>query len=136
MAFKLIVIGTSLGGFHALKSVLADLPKEFPLPVVVVQHRTFDDSELFAPLLAQHIQLPVVEADDKLFQIRIPTDCGGHGPRAHPVLDNDRPSFQNRDRGGGQCVVTEDAVGSRRRYDLAEVAHEQARRSVRRAHSA
>src|SRR5437870_2355652 len=66
MPFKLIVIGTSLGGFQALKTVLADLPKDFPLPVVVVQHRSFEDSELFGPLLAQHVQLPVVEVDDKL----------------------------------------------------------------------
>ena len=66
MAFRLIVIGTSLGGFHALKTVLADLPKDFPLPIVVVQHRSFEESELFAPLLAQHVQLPVVEAHDKL----------------------------------------------------------------------
>src|SRR6267143_3700085 len=66
MPFKLIVIGTSLGGFHALKTVLADLPKDFPLPVVVVQHRSFEDSELFGPLLAQHVQLPVVEVEDKL----------------------------------------------------------------------
>ncbi len=66
MPFKLIVIGASLGGFHALKTVLADLPKDFPLPVVVVQHRSFEDSELFGPLLAQHVQLPVVEVEDKL----------------------------------------------------------------------
>src|SRR6267143_230814 len=66
MAFKLIVIGTSLGGFHALKTVLADLPKDFQLPIVVVQHRSFEESELLAPLLAQYAQLPVVEADDKL----------------------------------------------------------------------
>ena len=66
MAFRLIVIGTSLGGFHALETVLADLPKDFPLPIVVVQHRSFEESELFAPLLARHVQMPVVEADDKL----------------------------------------------------------------------
>ncbi|HYR43912.1 MAG TPA: chemotaxis protein CheB, partial [Terriglobia bacterium] len=66
MAFKLIVIGTSLGGFHALKIVLADLPRDFPLPVVVVQHRSSEESELFAPLLRQHVQMSVVEVEDKL----------------------------------------------------------------------
>jgi two-component system chemotaxis response regulator CheB len=66
MAFKLIVIGTSVGGFHALKTVLAELPKDFTLPIVVVQHRSFEESELFAPLLAQYVRLPLVEADDKL----------------------------------------------------------------------
>jgi len=66
MAYRLIVIGTSLGGFQALKTVLGDLPEDFPLPIVVVQHRSFEDSELLVPLLAQHVRMPVVEADDKL----------------------------------------------------------------------
>jgi two-component system, chemotaxis family, protein-glutamate methylesterase/glutaminase len=66
MAVRLIVIGTSLGGFHALKTVLADMPPDFPLPVVVVQHRSFDEPDLLAPLLAEHLRMPVVEAEDKL----------------------------------------------------------------------
>jgi two-component system, chemotaxis family, protein-glutamate methylesterase/glutaminase len=66
MAARLIVIGTSLGGFHALKTVLADMPPDFPLPVVVVQHRSFDEPDLLAPLLAEHLRMPVVEAEDKL----------------------------------------------------------------------
>lgn len=65
MSFEIVVVGTSLGGFHALKTVLGDLPKEFPLPILVVQHRSFEDSEAFAPLLATFVQLPVVEAEDK-----------------------------------------------------------------------
>jgi two-component system chemotaxis response regulator CheB len=65
MSFNIVVIGTSLGGFHALKTVLGDLPKDFALPIVVVQHRSFEDSEALAPLLATHVQLPVIEPDDK-----------------------------------------------------------------------
>jgi two-component system chemotaxis response regulator CheB len=65
MAFQIVVVGTSLGGFHALKSVLGGLPKDFPLPVVVVQHRSLEDSELFAPLLSTYVRLPVVEVEDK-----------------------------------------------------------------------
>ena len=65
MTFEIVVIGTSLGGFHALKTVVGDLPKDFPLPVVVVQHRRFEESELFVPLLSASVQLSVVEADDK-----------------------------------------------------------------------
>src|SRR2546426_3658020 len=65
MAFQLVVVGTSLGGGRALQSVLGELPKDFPLPVVVVQHRSFEESELFAPLLATYVRLPVVEVDDK-----------------------------------------------------------------------
>src|SRR5437016_10886940 len=65
MRFQIMVAGTSLGGFHALKTVLHGLPKDFALPVVVVQHRSFEESEPFAPLLAAYVSLPVVEIDDK-----------------------------------------------------------------------
>jgi two-component system chemotaxis response regulator CheB len=65
MAFQLIAVGTSLGGFDALKTILGALPKEFPLPVAVVQHRSPEDSEAFAPLLASYMKLPVIEVDDK-----------------------------------------------------------------------
>ncbi|HYR87399.1 MAG TPA: chemotaxis protein CheB [Terriglobia bacterium] len=65
MAFQIITIGTSLGGFHALKTLLGVLPQDFPLPVAVVQHRSFEESDIFATLLASHLQLPVLEVEDK-----------------------------------------------------------------------
>jgi two-component system chemotaxis response regulator CheB len=65
MSVRFVAIGTSLGGFHALKTILGALPRDFPLPLGVVQHRSHEDSEALAPLLAAHTQLPVVEVDDK-----------------------------------------------------------------------
>src|SRR5438046_3341990 len=65
MRFRIVVAGTSVGCFHASKTVLHGLPKDFALPVVVVQHRSFEESELFPPLLAAYVSLPVVEIDDK-----------------------------------------------------------------------
>jgi two-component system chemotaxis response regulator CheB len=65
MAFQLVAVGTSLGGFHALTTVLGALPKDFPLPIAVVQHRSQEDSEGFATLLGAHLQLPVIEVDEK-----------------------------------------------------------------------
>ena len=44
MVCEFVVIGTSLGGFQALQIVLGDLPKDFPLPIAVIQHRSPDDS--------------------------------------------------------------------------------------------
>ena len=64
MVCEFVVIGTSLGGFQALQIVLGDLPKDFPLPIAVIQHRSPDDSML-APLLGTHVLLPVVEIEDK-----------------------------------------------------------------------
>ncbi len=65
MAFRIVVAGASLGGFRALKAVLGGLPKDFPLPIVLVQHRSLDESELLAALLANYVSLPVVEVHDK-----------------------------------------------------------------------
>jgi two-component system chemotaxis response regulator CheB len=65
MAFQFIVMGASLGGLNALTTVLGGLPKDFPLPIAVVQHRSIEDSESFAPFLGSRTRLPVVEVDDK-----------------------------------------------------------------------
>jgi two-component system, chemotaxis family, protein-glutamate methylesterase/glutaminase len=65
MGFRFVAVGTSLGGFDALKSVLGPLPPGFPAPVAVVQHRSADDSGELAPLLGLHTRLPVVEIEDK-----------------------------------------------------------------------
>jgi len=65
MSFQIVTIGTSLGGFQALKILLGGLPQDFPLPVAVVQHRSAEESEVFASLLASHLKLPVIEVEDK-----------------------------------------------------------------------
>ena len=61
---ELVVIGCSLGGLHALETVLHGLPPGFPLPVAVVQHRAAEESTL-ASLLQLHCALPVAEVNDK-----------------------------------------------------------------------
>lgn len=63
MKFELVVIGASLGGLHALRVVLGALPKNYSLPVVIVQHRKGED--ILSALLATHCELPVSEAEDK-----------------------------------------------------------------------
>jgi len=65
MTFQFVAIGTSLGGFRALQIVLGGLPRDLPLPVAVVQHRSPDDSDALAGLLAGYTQMPVTEIEDK-----------------------------------------------------------------------
>ena len=65
MSFQFVAIGTSLGGFRALQIVLGGLPRDLPLPVAVVQHRSPDDSDALASLLASYTQMPVTEIEDK-----------------------------------------------------------------------
>ncbi|MFH1562896.1 MAG: chemotaxis protein CheB [Nitrospirota bacterium] len=62
---KILVIGASKGGLQALKTVLSALPAEFPLPVVVVQHREKEADEALSQLLQKVSALTVVEVEDK-----------------------------------------------------------------------
>ncbi len=62
----LVVIGTSLGGLHALQSVLGGLGATFPWPVAIVQHRSAEDiDDTLAVILQRHCVLPVREVEDK-----------------------------------------------------------------------
>jgi two-component system chemotaxis response regulator CheB len=62
--YRLVVIGASAGGLHALRTVLSALPAEFPLPVAVIQHRS-KDSDLLCGLLQECTPLNVIEVMDK-----------------------------------------------------------------------
>ncbi|HAX90568.1 MAG TPA: chemotaxis protein CheB [Cyanobacteria bacterium UBA11162] len=64
-AYKIVVIGTSLGGLHALEILLSGLPKSLPLPVVIVQHRHKNSDDSLSVFLQQHCAMPVTEAEDK-----------------------------------------------------------------------
>ena len=61
----LVVIGASRGGLHAVEQVLSGLPVDFPLPVLVVQHRSPSGPPVLADLLSRHSALAVSEAEDK-----------------------------------------------------------------------
>jgi two-component system, chemotaxis family, protein-glutamate methylesterase/glutaminase len=60
----LVVVGCSLGGYNALQVILGGLPRDYPLPIAIVQHRGVD-SEILSPALQELTPLPVREADDK-----------------------------------------------------------------------
>jgi two-component system chemotaxis response regulator CheB len=62
--YRLVVVGASAGGLHALRTIVSGLPDDFELPVVVVQHRA-KESELLCELLQECSGLPVSEVNDK-----------------------------------------------------------------------
>jgi two-component system chemotaxis response regulator CheB len=65
-AERIVVIGSSWGGLHALHQVLEALPADLPAAVCIAQHRAADDEEAaLAGLLARGCALPVHDADDK-----------------------------------------------------------------------
>lgn len=61
---RLVVIGASTGGPPALATILADLPPDLPVPVLVVQHMADGFVEGLATWLDGLTPLPVVMAQD------------------------------------------------------------------------
>jgi len=64
----LVAIGTSTGGPVALQKVLAELPANFPVPIVVIQHMPGSFTGAFSDRLDQQCKIHVKEAEtgDKL----------------------------------------------------------------------
>ena len=65
MSYAIAVVGTSWGGLTALTKLLGDLPAHFPIPMVVVQHRSKDSDRLLSQLLQDATDLTVCEIEDK-----------------------------------------------------------------------
>ena len=64
-AYELIVVGCSMGGMHALGVLFGALPKDFALPIVVVQHRYKTSNEGLPAYYRRNSGLNVVDAMDK-----------------------------------------------------------------------
>jgi two-component system, chemotaxis family, protein-glutamate methylesterase/glutaminase len=60
-----IVLGASVGGTHALKTLLSVLPQTFPDAIVAALHRHRDSDGALIDMLQQDSRLPVVEVNDK-----------------------------------------------------------------------
>lgn len=58
----IVVIGVSTGGPQALRQVIGDLPKNLPVPVVIVQHMPEQFTKLLADRLNQSCPIDVAEA--------------------------------------------------------------------------
>lgn len=63
--YEAVVMGASLGGLRALKSLLAALPERFGLRIAVVQHIDPSSRGYLADILARDCPLSVIEAQDK-----------------------------------------------------------------------
>jgi two-component system chemotaxis response regulator CheB len=65
MAYSIAAVGTSWGGLTALTRLLGGLPADFPVPIVVIQHRSKDSDRLLSQLLQDTTDLKVCEIEDK-----------------------------------------------------------------------
>lgn len=61
---KLLAIGTSTGGPVALQNVLTQLPADFPVPILLVQHMPSTFTPTFAERLNNQCKIAVKEAAD------------------------------------------------------------------------
>ena len=93
---KVVAIGASTGGPPVLQTILAALPPDFPVPLLIVQHMAAGFTQGFVQWLAQTSGLPVHLAthDESLRP--------GH---AYVAPDD----FQMRVERGGRIVLTNDA---------------------------
>lgn len=62
---RAVAIGASAGGVEALLQLLAGLPGDYPLPVIVVLHIADDRTSLLSEVFGYRLALPVREAADK-----------------------------------------------------------------------
>ncbi len=63
--YKAIVVGTSAGGLDALGEIIPKLPKNFPIPIIIVQHMRADSEVFLGYHLNENSALTVKEADEK-----------------------------------------------------------------------
>ena len=62
--YKLLAIGTSTGGPVALQKILTQLPQDFPLPIIMIQHMPATFTNAFASRLDSLCKINVKEASD------------------------------------------------------------------------
>ncbi len=65
--YEVICVGASWGGLDAVGRLLADMPDEVDLPIVIAQHRhPSSPGTTLAELLNTRIERPVADVDDKM----------------------------------------------------------------------
>jgi two-component system chemotaxis response regulator CheB len=63
-ALDMIVIAGSLGGVQSLRAVLSALPADFPVPILVVQHRAVTENDALPMALGSFTGIPVHSASN------------------------------------------------------------------------
>jgi two-component system, chemotaxis family, protein-glutamate methylesterase/glutaminase len=86
-SFAIVVIGTSQGGLRAMTVLLAGLPADFPLPLVVAQHRSTESGADMSGLLQQYSAMSIQEVEDK--QALLPGRVYLAPPDYHLLIERD-----------------------------------------------
>ena len=62
---KLIVIGGSSGSLQVILHILGRLPKDYPIPVLLIIHRSSSSDSMLLDLLVSKSNIPVREVEEK-----------------------------------------------------------------------
>jgi two-component system, chemotaxis family, protein-glutamate methylesterase/glutaminase len=65
MRYDAVAIGVSAGGLAALTRILGVLPANYPLPIIVVQHRSRDERFLLEEVLQVKCAIKIRQAEEK-----------------------------------------------------------------------
>ena len=87
-AIEAVVIGASAGGVYALLALLADLPRSFRLPVIVVLHLPENRDSQLAEIFQYRLPIAVRQAADK--ESIAPATLYFAGPGYHLSVEMDR----------------------------------------------
>lgn len=63
--YQAIVIGASAGGFAAVSFLLEVLPVNYPIPIIIVQHRSKEDNTMLEEVLQQKAIITIKQAEEK-----------------------------------------------------------------------
>jgi two-component system, chemotaxis family, protein-glutamate methylesterase/glutaminase len=76
---SVIVIGCSTGGPRALKTIIPQLPKDFPAAILIVQHLRKEHTQQLAAQLDRlsHLEVKEAEAGDRILAGRVLLAPGG-----------------------------------------------------------
>lgn len=86
--FELVVVASSAGGVRALTDLVSDLPADFALTIVIVQHVDPRHRSLLADILARRSRLPVEQVVDDTRMV--PGTVYIAPPGAHVLVDAER----------------------------------------------
>ncbi|QMU99194.1 chemotaxis-specific protein-glutamate methyltransferase CheB [Borrelia sp. A-FGy1] len=88
--FDIVVIGISTGGPVALKTILPEIPDNFPIPIIIVQHMPKGFTSEFARSLNNICSLVVKETSNKEILKRgfIYISSSGYHTRINKINDN------------------------------------------------
>ncbi|XOF32847.1 MAG: chemotaxis protein CheB [Candidatus Electrothrix sp. YB6] len=65
MQYRAVVVGASAGGIEVFTAILAQLPAQFSLPIILVQHLRKDQEDSLIRLYGSRSLLDVQEAEEK-----------------------------------------------------------------------